>query len=1078
MNSFALVYARMEGKMIISKKKTINKFTFSRLLKLFFIFLMPYLCNADVPFINGTFTIAAGPYRYLIDGGATFKYTQQDFFFNDSHFIRKGGQNSAVFMEFTGKYIGGYHTEGGSEEVISYVVTQKTFESKKGKSVEKETIIDPQAGETYNGPVSIFRKSRLANLELRETQEIDAEKIVITRSFTALDTQTAHDFYLFMWCWHPDFTDWYAELANGSPAEGVFTSDNGWKMTEDIKYTAIYNSQTGNGMLMFFPQVISTKPPRKATYWDVKNAYKKFYLFLNVPKSIEKGYKSPDYTVILQGFNADPGQWKKTVKKISDILKKTPGAGTPSGIGASDPVGKNAGSEKAVPQKSGTVKKTIDPYYGDISNEDWKENRRGIEALSDDYVFPVFSPVKADKKGKVEVWNRIYSVAPGGLPQKVQIGKEDFLKKPVDLELSIGKAGSVAFSAPELVKAAKGRVTYVSRAEAENASVSAKTTIEYDGMIRHDLTITPNRTASIRSLIYRVRIPAENARFYRYDGARTAQTTSVCIAKNTFAGTVPEKNGLIWQDAFKTLVWIGDNEKGFLWFAESEQHWNPQPREERMNACRIIRDKDEVILEIQPVSAQYNLTEPVTITCGFFATPVRPMPEGWRGWTMQYMSMWDKAKILYHQWEWRTNSAMYDRIPNPGSYRERVAAYAAKGQMAMPYFDMRLMCIGKLKDKGKKIDWGYTPPDLYFEDKGSQDSEWEWIPPEAKYYNEWRTIPSYTMAYGQAHGTREGCVSWQSGWADFFCYLMETHAELGNRGCANFDEWMPVPDMNELHGAGYLDQNGIRRVTYQTFAQRDVMKRICHIYLTKTGHPPVWSYHPGNTIQLPASTHFTGILNGESLNSVYHVNESFYDEYTIEEGKKITELLKGKNVKYWYYHITPPDKWQAEFYGQPYGIPVFMMGQYWKDPNMDKVFAKTREAERDYMVNPLLHDNLLFPVFVGAESAYTYFAIREKFKIAENSVVFHPYWAKVRPARAEAKDVLISAYQNKKSWLIIAANVSLEGVKTQAEINPQMIKTPGTIINAETDATLTLKSGRIEITLPPRDYVIIRIDEK
>lgn len=1032
------------------------------------LFLAPVLCGAEASFIDGPFTVSAGPYRYQINGNAVWKYTQQDFFYDNTHFVRRGGQNSAVLTKASGQHIGGYHTEGGTEQVLEFVMRQTVG--------NEEKTVRPEAGKTYDGPVSMFRRSRLDNLELRETQHIDAERIVITRSFTALEAQPVHHFCLFMWCWHPDFTNWYAELADGTPAEGEFSGDNGWKMSANIRYTAVYNSKAGKGMIIFFPQVIPAMPPRRATYWDVGTAYRKFYHFLNVPKTVQKGYQSPEYTVILQGFSADADTWKDTVRQIAGKLKQNVDESTSADSAAAV---KKAVAAGPMPGRPGGGK-IVCPLYGDLSNEDWLENRRGIEALADDYVFPIFTPVKAEKSGRAEVWNRVYTIAPGGLPRQVRIGKEDFLKKPLELELSIGKAQAVTFSPPELVKAARGRVEYVSRANAENASVEARTTIEYDGMIRHDLTITPDGAASVEGLTYRVRIPSENARFYRYDGARTNQRVSVCVPRNTHAGVVPNAEGTVWQDAFKTLVWLGNHENGFLWFAESEQHWNPQPRTERMNACRIVRVGDEVVLEIQPISARYDITAPITITSGFFATPVRPMPEGWRGWSMQYMAMWDKAKILYHQHEWRhpKGSAMYNRIHDPQSYRERVASYAAKGQLAMPYFDMRLMWLGNLKNPGTRVDRDYTPPDLHIESGTTQDIEWEYQPPEVVYYNEWRTVPSLIYSYGAKRGGREGSVSWQSGWTDFFCFKMEKHAELGSRGCSNFDEWMPVPDMNELHGAGYVDQNGVRRVTYQTFAQRDAMKRICHVYLEKTGKPPVWNYHPGNTLVLPASTHFTGILYGESLNSLYHVSESYYDEHTIADGRRIVELLKDKDVRYWYYHVKSPEQWQAEFYGAPYGLPIFLMAQYWKDPNMDKVFAKSREAERDFMINPLLHDNLLFPVFVGAQSAYTYFGIREKFNIADDSVVFYPYWAETRPARTLSDKMLVSSYQNKGSWLVIAANTSLDSVTTRVEINPRMIKAPATVINAETDVALKLERGRVDVTLPPRDYVIIRIDEK
>lgn len=713
--------------------------------------------------------------------------------------------------------------------------------------------------------------------------------------------------------------------------------------------------------------------------------------------------------------------------------------------------------------------------------EDWLVNRRGIEALGDDFVLPPFTPVSASGNGRVDVWGRQYQLDPFGLVQQVTVHGTPLLEKPMTFDIQLaGRAVQFTPAGRTLVKAAKGRVEFMSRATSDQADLEVKTTVEYDGMVRVDFTIVPHGRVELTGFRYRVHYPEATARFIHYLGAKQ-KPESQNLPKNSYSRAVPEGEGTVWRSPFKTLVWLGDYEKGFLWFCGSEQHWSPQERAERPEGVTVSRTQREVVLQVTPVSRSYMLNGPATYTFGLFATPVRPLTPGWRGWTCNYhntaLAMERANPGLNVNLAYLSGmhvAPFYQGVKDPDAYRRAADELHARGRIVLQYFDAACMALGQLKKPTTLISGTWQPPDLELDQTGANErSEFAWKPPEFKYFNAWKTEPTHILGYCKEAGHRQYTTGIGSQFADLFCYHVEQHALAGCDGSIDIDEWYPVPDMNPRHGMGYVDQQGVRRPEYDWWAKRDLMKRLCAVFLKVRGRAPIMIAHTASMLAIPCTSFCDGILTGENLNTGYFARETCFDEYFRNKGP-LQECLR-RGGEHWYYYAAPPDRWAVEASGKQFGFAVLVMANLTKSKDLNPELAKSEKATRDMLAMAVVHDNLVWPIFCDPKPVIRLWKIRQQFGIAEGDVEFLPFWGRRHLAETSAPDVVVSAYRKGAKCLINVANLGLTPQPFSLKFNPAELGNYSIqkLYNAETGNELSLVDGGVKVSLPERDYCVI-----
>ncbi len=235
----------------------------------------------------------------------------------------------------------------------------------------------------------------------------------------------------------------------------------------------------------------------------------------------------------------------------------------------------------------------------------WWKSRAGV----DHWVPPPWTPVMTER-GTVRVWGREYRCGRGALPEQILNQNTPMLARPVRVELEAGgqtadlaRAAAVAKPSPNdrAVREAKLRVGPL--------AVTCRTTTEFDGMMRCDIDLTPTRTTTIQRLT--VEIPLRRPLAYFLMPSSGTNAKPIFTPKQT------------WRSRFLPLVWLGSDDLGLAWFAESDQYWTP--RDDRM--VEVVPKPGEVVLRLNIVRRPRRAGKPMRFTFGLMATPVRPLPK-------------------------------------------------------------------------------------------------------------------------------------------------------------------------------------------------------------------------------------------------------------------------------------------------------------------------------------------------------------------------------------------------------------------------------------------------------------------
>ncbi len=848
---------------------------------------------------------------------------------------------------------------------------------------------------------------------------------------------------------------------------GSLKSDGEWLFNSPLPWFALYQKQRGFGAVTAFSKNIPLIQ-RRISLWDHK-FYKKNYVFHKIP-DFQKEKEFGEYVFAISAFQATPENWELTARTAAGSLQSKLPAATPLAAVAE--------------VKTRKLNTFTPPDFGDLSNEDWKTNRRGIEALHGDFVLPPFSPLQARSEG-AEVWNRFYQLANSGLLEKALIAGEDFFARPMTMSIR-ANGEQIRFNPADgkLLESWKGRAVYERKMQSAALDLTARTTIEYDGMVRVDLTLLPKQKLTLEHFDYAFHLPRNHAKFLHFIGGPEQNNLSIMIPRESFTFSVPEKNGVFFEEPFKSLVWLGNHDRGFLWFSESEQHFSPQEPAERPAALTASASDSEVSFQVSPVTAAYEIDQPITYTFGFFATPVRPMPEKWRSWlfTTRRASYGSETQ---HGYVGNMPMIWPDEFRSIGAYprlsldnREKVGKFIAElhaqGKPALTYCDPIRVGIGYLKYLDEKPS-GQQLNDLFLAESSPDDDAFIYRVPElAKHMKEWQTQPELIYAYGASRGGREVRVSSASGWADFYCFLMEKYAEAGFDGFGDIDNCFPIRDQNPLHGAGYVAQDGQRRWQWDWFARRDLMKRMAATFLkVRNGKPPIFVAHSSATWSIPFISFCDANMTFEHSNSGYFSNPSFLSKYGANHEQISADLKNGaKNFLRW---VFPKERWQAELTGRQFGLPTVIMSNLTKSPQVDKEFANSVKAARELGAFVIAHDAILWPIWCNTAPLIEIVKIREQFGTAEADVKFFPYWDTENPVKSNSTDISVSVYQRPGKFLLNICNLSEKPVAGSVDLSALK---PVQLSNCETGERIALKDPRCEVSIPARDYLIYEVKSR
>lgn len=378
----------------------------------------------------------------------------------------------------------------------------------------------------------------------------------------------------------------------------------------------------------------------------------------------------------------------------------------------------------------------------------------------------------------------------------------------------------------------------------------ASNKIEFDGFHWIDLELQSEKRAEIDALELVIPFDVGATLYHHANGTWTELSDAGGFGDPDWRKPLP----------FVPYVWIGNERGGLAWFSESNANWRNSTDD---RAVEVVQTEDGVDLRIHFIDEKTTLTEPLSLSFGFMATPVKPMPKGWRDWRPCFVSAInleafakrgprvEGCRNIGALWNTRVGAFSY-LPPNPAEMREKV----------------RL-----LKDNGWETVLSY------FALNYTQTNTPEYLQME----REWRRNP-YTES-GLSYGNY-GAVCNASTWADFLVWAIDkTMDETGTDGvyldCCN-----PNFCRSSEHGCA----NG----RYPLIATRELMKRIYTLVRQKRGAAGfVYAHNSENNLITTFS--FTDVvLNGE--------------QYNRKDLRSLTF-----------------EKFRAELSPQPYGVPALLL---------------------------------------------------------------------------------------------------------------------------------------------------------
>lgn len=533
-------------------------------------------------------------------------------------------------------------------------------------------------------------------------------------------------------------------------------------------------------------------------------------------------------------------------------------------------------------------------------------------------------------------------------------------------------------------------------AESQGLSLKSKTTVEYDGTMLIDITLTPAKPLQMEGLTLEIPLRYENAKYLHHPNGILHESGSDIVGPD----------GWRWQKPFYPVLWFGGDNRGLCWFSDSDEGWRPY---DRKNIVDVTRQGNKVICRIN-ILGTCVLKEPLHLRMGLQATPVKPMNEKWHNWHIVHckggpsgdIGPLDPAYTNEMTGQWTPES-----LKASGVNTLVLHSYWAKDFSGFEAYrpEEFKKLVRRMHDNGIKV-LIYLAPGML---TGQFDSFFEYGK------DDWRAFPlgrwgSTTVRKGQWAVT---CCSCVPEYRDFMAEGVKKllteydvdglYYDAGISPCRNFRHgcgYLPASSPKSTstqRGAGVIgidyvdagkDKTAAYRVKYDLLGQRELFKRL-YVICKSIKPDSIISHHMSNFMFIPMT--------------------SFADIYW--NGEQVITYPQG-----WYPSM---EEFRAQFVGRPWGVPAEFLAYQREWPNPWDALSFT--LLHDVTVRPAISpwdNNLIGPVS-------KIWKAMDEFNVANST--WHPYYDndgcfKISPSDENIK---VSFYSHEgKNVLLIVSDIS------------------------------------------------------
>ncbi len=260
----------------------------------------------------------------------------------------------------------------------------------------------------------------------------------------------------------------------------------------------------------------------------------------------------------------------------------------------------------------------------------WEHNRLGKANI----IAPPFTPIRV-QGDIVSVIGRRQAMNGLGLWDQVWALDKPLLSGPIRLVVRAGGHRYLGHGRLRFVEVKPTRVVTVAHWSAGPLTGSTRSVWDYDGAMKSTLTLAPT-TRRLDSVALVIPLHDRRARLFH------ACTDDLRV---NYAGQAPSGLGEIWKSSeaphrdiigsYVPYIWLGGTRRGLAVFGDNDRGWVDY---QAKTPCQeLVRQANGTLqLRFNVVAKPVQLTAPHPIVLGFQATPIKPMPRGWRRWTLEH----------------------------------------------------------------------------------------------------------------------------------------------------------------------------------------------------------------------------------------------------------------------------------------------------------------------------------------------------------------------------------------------------------------------------------------------------------
>lgn len=612
----------------------------------------------------------------------------------------------------------------------------------------------------------------------------------------------------------------------------------------------------------------------------------------------------------------------------------------------------------------------------------------------------------------VRCWGREYRFDGSSILAQVSSGGEELLASAVRMVAVVGgRAVAWRGAPPAVLEASPDRVVLGGRLRGSTArgalELLLRWEIEFDGVVRVDCAFRARREISVERI--RLELP------FRGAAARYLYTFPGRWGGATNAGAFTGRRRCL---PFRPYLWMGDEERGLGWFAESDDRWF---------STGSARDRARAI-EIERLTPGRGSAATVRATLHLARVPVTLRPGGEEGSPFTGVGQesappaWQAAEALRYSfglqatpvksvdrdaWDHRifcigqqtpgfsprleVSDGLLDTLVAAGVRTVVVFEHwaDAEGYVRTPHADALKRIVASCRGRGLKVllYFGFLISDIA--------PEWPSVGkdclkiPKGGY-------PVYAYSPQPTQGAWIVCLqsSWQDLLVDGIARALE---EFGVDGVYLDGTELPFACANTEHGCGRLAPDGAVVPTYPLYAARTAMRRI-YAAVRSRRRDGLVNVHNSTCMTMPTLGWATSYWDGEQFQGA-------------GSGADVGAML-------------PLDAFRAEFMGRQWGVaPEFLLA--------GKAYTFAQACAFS-----LLHDVPVRPNDPGADLSLMAAIWRAVEAFGRTGAEWLPYWRNRDAARTGPSGVLASLYRRPEHGVLaVLSNLGREAVDARLDLH-------------------------------------------